>query len=170
MAILSSASIFKFKGEVMNIRLSQEALQELKERYTYEGVDLLGVVIHQAQGANIDKNNDLCAIKNFNEALDELYTAYQFGRDTGINGFMWHAQSREMFEKNEKAILKWFDKYQAENSDFESKGELLAAMANHKFDVCDDLLCGGLLTKALIARQLMYEIACDLCENYKIAS
>ena len=149
-----------------------KALKELKERWTYKGVDLFKVVTEQAQGAHISKNNDLCAKKNFEEALDELRTAYKFGRDTGINGFMWNAESGEMFEKYKEPILEWFDEYKAQFSEYKNIGELLLAMANDKFDICDDLLCDGLLTKALIARQLMYEIACDFCErtNYEMAS
>ena len=149
-------------------------IKELKERWTYKGVDLFEVITQQAQGAHISEDNDLCAKKNFEEALGELYTAYKFGRDTGINGFMWHAESREMFEKYQEPILEWFEEYQANFSEYENnKGALLSTMANHKFDICDDLLCNdGLLTKALIARQLMYEIACDFCEitGYKMAS
>lgn len=127
-----------------------------------EEVNLFEAVLNQVKAEGLP-TNDLRAEKDFFEALIELNTAYTYGRDTGTNGFMWNEEASDFFDKNKRAILEWFDDYANEFG--ENIGSVLQNL-DKKFNVIEDLLCfDGVSTKALLARQLMYEVSYSLFET-----
>lgn len=127
-----------------------------------EEVNLFEAVLNQVKAEELP-TNDLRAEKDFFEALIELNTAYTYGRDTDTNGFMWNEEASDFFDKNKRAILEWFDNYANEFG--ENVGSVLQNL-DKNFDAIEDLLCfDGVSTKALLARQLMYEISYSLFET-----
>lgn len=127
-----------------------------------EEVNLFEAVLNQVKAEGLP-TNDLRTEKDFFEALIELNTAYAYGRDTGTNGFMWDEEASDFFDKNKRAILEWFDDYASEFG--ENVGSVLQSL-DKKLDAIEDLLCfDGVRTKALLARQLMYEISYSLFET-----
>lgn len=127
-----------------------------------EEVNLFEAVLNQVKAEGLP-TNDLRTEKDFFEALVELNTAYTYGRDTGTNGFMWNEEASDFFDKNKRAILEWFGDYA--NGFGENVGSVLQSL-DKKLDAIEDLLCfNGVDTKALLARQLMYEISYSLFET-----
>ena len=127
-----------------------------------EEVNLFEAVLNQVKTEGLP-TNDLRTEKDFFEALVELNTAYTYGRDTGTNGFMWNEEASDFFDKNKRAILEWFDDYANEFG--ENVGSVLQSL-DKKLDAIEDLLCfDGVNAKALLARQLMYEISYSLFET-----
>lgn len=127
-----------------------------------EEVNLFEAVLNQVKAEGLP-TNDLRTEKDFFEALIELNTAYAYGRDTGTNGFMWDEEASDFFDKNKRAILEWFDDYASGFG--ENVGSVLQSL-DKKLDAIEDLLCfDGVRTKALLARQLMYEISYSLFET-----
>lgn len=127
-----------------------------------EEVNLFEAVLNQVKAEGLP-TNDLRAEKNFFEALIELNTAYAYGRDTGTNGFMWNEEASDFFDKNKLAILEWFNDYTNEFD--ENVGSILQNL-DKNLNAIEDLLCfDGVLTKALLARQLMYEVSYSLFET-----
>ena len=127
-----------------------------------EEVNLFEAVLNQVKAEGLP-TNDLRTEKDIFEALNELNTAYAYGRDTGTNGFMWDEEASDFFDKNKRAILEWFDDYASGFG--ENVGSVLQSL-DKKLDAIEDLLCfDGVRTKALLARQLMYEISYSLFET-----
>ena len=154
-------------------------LRKMREKYTYEGVNLCNAIITQATGAHIGKGySDLTGKYTRDEALQILLEVQ--GRDNGTNGFCWHYECNELFAKHRNAIIAWFKDY-AENLGYNSITELLVDMQKaEKYDLAEELLridTNGWYkdansTIALIVRQLMYEVAIDLQEftsEFKLA-
>ncbi|TQR53195.1 hypothetical protein [Campylobacter troglodytis] len=165
----------------MKVKIQRSILNEMSEIYTYENVDLFKAVLKQAQGKHIKQNNDLCARLSYAEAMQRLKYTYECGRDSGTNGFMWNGECNEFFEKHQEAVIAWLKEF-ANGLGFSSITELLASMQkDEKIDFVEDLLyldtkgiyLNQSYTVALIVRQLVYEIACSLCEigyfNKKLA-
>ena len=76
---------------------------------------------------------------------------------------MWDEEASDFFDKNKRAILEWFDDYASGFG--ENVGSVLQSL-DKKLDAIEDLLCfDGVRTKALLARQLMYEISYSLFET-----
>ena len=127
-----------------------------------EEVNLFEAVLNQVKAEGLP-TNDLRTEKDIFEALNELNTAYAYVRDTGTNGFMWDEEASDFFDKNKRAILEWFDDYASGFG--ENVGSVLQSL-DKKLDAIEDLLCfDGVRTKALLARQLMYEISYSLFET-----
>lgn len=146
--------------------LSEENLIEfMGKTWTYDDNNLFEAVLKQVKGNHISENNDLTGKIDLNDALDELYFLYRDGRDSGINGFSWTAEAAHFVDENKEAILNWFEEYANESSDGANIGSVLQEL-DPKHDAIEDLLFSdGVMTKALLARQLVYMIANDLCET-----
>lgn len=136
------------------------------ETWTYRDINLFEKVIHQCQGQHIEEYNDLTAKKNLDEAMYELFYAFENGRDAGINGFMWYEEGRDFFNENSGAILDYLDDL-ANDFACENVGELVERIASSGgFNPITDLLTdNGKYTKSILATQLMYEVSIDLNET-----
>lgn len=147
--------------------LSEENLIEfMGKTWTYDGNNLFEAVLKQVKGEHISENNDLTAKANLADALNELYFAYRDGRDIGTNGFRGIAEAAHFVDENKEAILNWFDEYANESSDGANIGSVLQELS-HNFNAVEDLLFNdGMMTKAVLARQLMYMVANDVCETH----
>lgn len=134
--------------------------------WTYENINLFEMVLKQCQGAHISEDNDLTAKKNLDEGLEELYIAFKNGRDTGTNGFMWNSEAANFFNQHSGSILS-FLRNLADEFDKENIGALVEEIASSEsFNAMTDLLTGdGEYTKAILAKQVMYEISFNLNET-----
>lgn len=146
--------------------LSEKNLIEfMGKTWTYDDNNLFEAVLKQIKGNHISENNDLTGKIDLNDALDELYYLYRDGRDSGINGFLGTAEAAYFVDENKEAILNWFEEYANESSDGANIGSVLQEL-DPKHDAIEDLLFSdGVMTKALLARQLVYMVANDLCET-----
>lgn len=161
-SILFEKDIFK---EIISFDY-KKLVDFMGKTWTYNNVNLFEMVLEQCQGAHIDEDDDLTKKINLNQALEELHSAFNNGRDIGTNGFMWNREAVDFFNQYSDSIISFLDDL-ADNYAVENIGELVEKIASSgSFNAITDLLTSdGEYTKATLAKQLMYEVSIDLNET-----